>query len=207
MAYFKRTLLYCFMLVGMLLDSCRFNAENKCTLLLQKANDNLYQFYISNDTLSLLMAKSYVDSIDCNSFKYKVFSIKITLFSLLNEYSAGIEYIKTLNTADFDKEYQKNMYLKSFEAMYWEAQGDTVKSNNLYIEIIANIKSYLNNNADQEALVDLFSIKSKIETKSEILKEIELLKETGKYDNDFLNALVEIQNDNIVESVAIPVKE
>jgi hypothetical protein len=195
------------MLVGMLLDSCRFNAENKCTLLLQKANDNLYQFYISNDTLSLLMAKSYVDSIDCNSFKYKVFSIKITLFSLLNEYSAGIEYIKTLNTADFDKEYQKNMYLKSFEAMYWEAQGDTVKSNNLYIEIIANIKSYLNNNADQEALVDLFSIKSKIETKSEILKEIELLKETGKYDNDFLNALVEIQNDNIVESVAIPVKE
>jgi hypothetical protein len=123
------------------------------------------------------------------------------------EYSAGIEYIKTLNTADFNKEYQKNMYLKSFEAMLCEEQRDTVKRNNLYMEIIIEIQSYLSKTANQETLVDLCLITSKIETKSEILKEIELLKTTGKYDNDFLNALVEKQNDSTVENVAIPVNE
>ncbi|GHU86932.1 hypothetical protein FACS1894153_4590 [Bacteroidia bacterium] len=167
----------------------------------------MYQFYTLNDTVSLFRAKSYMDSIDCNSFKYKVFNTKITLFLLLNEYSAGIEYVKTLDTADFHKEYQKNMYLKSFEAMLCEAQGDTVKRNKFYIEIIAEIQSYLDKNANQETLADLFTVKSKIETKAEIIKEIELLKTTGKYNNDFLNALVEMQNENSENSVAVPVKE
>jgi hypothetical protein len=194
-------------LICVLLNACNHNTEDKCNLLLQKANDNLYQFYTLNDTNSLFKAKSYIDSIDCNSFKYKVFNTKITLFVLLNEYSAGIEYVKTLNTADFHKEYQKNMYLKSFEAMLCEAQGDTVERNNFYIEIIAEIQSYLDKTANQETLADLFAVKSKIETKAEILKEIELLKTTGKYDSDFLNALAEMQNGNSENSVAVPVKE
>jgi hypothetical protein len=174
MVYFKKNLLYCFVLFSSIsLNACSVNAEKKCNLFLKNANDNLYQFYTSNDTLSLLRAKNYVDSIDCNSFKYKVFNIKITLFALLNEYSAGIEYIKTLNTADFNKEYQKNMYLKSFEAMLCEVQGDTAKRNKLYMEIIAEIQFYIDKTAKQETLVDLFAIKSKIETKAEILEEIE----------------------------------
>lgn len=204
MLYFKRKILFYFALVSVSLNACSHNTESKCSLLLQKANDNLYQFYTSNDTLSLLKAKSYVDSIDCNSFKYKVFNTKITLFVLLNEYSAGIEYVKTLNNADFRKEYQKNMYLKSFEAMLCEAQGDTVKSNNLYREIIAEIQSYLYKSANQETLIDLFVIKSKVETKAEILREIDLLKATDKYDDDFLNALAEMQNENNESVVAVP---
>ena len=95
--------MYCLILVSLLLNACYYNAENKCTLLLQKANDNLYQFYISNDTLLLFKAKKCIDSIDCNSFKYKVFITKIILFTLLNEYTAGIEYITTLTISDFVK--------------------------------------------------------------------------------------------------------
>jgi len=202
----KHILCY-FVIISISLNACSHNNESKCNLLLQKANNNLYQFYASNDTLSLLRAKSYIDSIDCNSFKYKVFNTKITLFMLLNEYSAGIEYVKTLNSTDFHNKYQKNMYLKSFEAMLCEAQGDTIKSNNLYREIISEIQLYLDKTTSKEALADLFVIKSKIETKAEILKEIELLKTKGKYDNDFLNAVAKMQSENNENSVVIPVKE
>jgi hypothetical protein len=183
-------------LLILMLNTCSHNAENQCDVLLQKAKGSLYQFYISNDTLSLFKAKNYLDSIDCASFKYKVFDTKISLFILLKEYSEGIEYVKTLNNSDFKREYQKNMYIKSFEAMICEVQGDTLGQNKLYQEIVSEIQSYLDKTSNQETLIDFFTIKSKIETKAEILKEIELLKATGKYDIEFLNILIELQEGN-----------
>ncbi len=198
MSYRKRNSLCCFLmlLITLLLNSCSNNAENRCDVLLQKAKGSLYQFYVSNDTLSLIKAKNYIDSIDCSSFKHKVFDTKITLVILLKEYSEGIEYVKTLNNSDFQKEYQKNMYLKSFEAMICESQGDTIRRNKLYQEIVSEIQSYLNKTSNQETLIDFFTIKSKIETKAEIIKEIELLKATSKYDIEFLNILIEMQEGN-----------
>lgn len=194
MSYCKKKLSYCLiLLITISLNACGHNAENRCDALLQKAKSSLYQFYISNDTLLLFKAKKYIDSVDCASFNYKVFDTKITLVLLLKEYSEGIEYVKTIDNSDFQKEYQKNMYLKSFEAMICEIQGDTIRRNRLYQEIVAEIQSYLNKTSNQETLIDFFTIKSKIATKAEILKEIDLLKATSKYDIEFLDILIEMQ--------------
>jgi hypothetical protein len=196
------------MLVCLSLNACSQHSEKECDFLLKEANNNLSQFYLSNDTTLLVMAKNYLDSIDCNSLKYKVFNSKTTLLILLKEYSEGIEYIKSLNSTDFNMSYQKNMYLKSFEAMQSKFKGDTATSNKLYKEIVVEIQSYLNNDDNQEILFDLFSFKSKIETNEQIIQEIELLRKTGKYDNDFLNRLIATMTDtNEVEGVAVPVNE
>lgn len=204
----KNILLYV-SLVCVSLNACNHNSEKNCGLLLKKADDNLYQFYLSNDTTLLIEAKKCLDSIGCNSFKYKVFNSKTTLLILLKEYSEGIEYIKSLGAADFNRAYQKNMYLKSFEAMQSEFKGDTTTSNKLYREIVVEIQSYLNNDDNQEILLDLFSVKSKVETREQIIQEIELLKKAGKYDNDFLNALIATMTDtnNEIEDVVVPVNE
>lgn len=202
-----KIILLCLALISVSLSACGKNSEKECDLLLQKANNNLHQFYLSNDTLLLYRAKNYLDSIDCNSFKYKVFNIKTTLFILLKEFSEGIEYMKTSNTDDFNKPYQRNMYLKTFEAMRYEVKGDTVTSIKLYAEIVDEIKNYLDKNPpNQEVLVDLFITKSKVEKRDKIIQEIELLKSTGKYDNDFLDA-VTTMTDTDNEEVVIPAKK
>lgn len=198
-----KNFLFCLVLFSLSLNACKNNSKKKCDLLLRKANDNLYQFYSSNDTLLLLSAKEYLDSIDCNSFKYKIFNIKTTLFILLKEYSEGIEYIKTLSSADFNRAYQKNMYLKSFEAMQCEAKGDTVSSIKLYAEVAREIQDYLDKNPKQEVLIDLYIVKSKIEKRDAIIRELELLETTGKYNNDFLETLIIMMTtENGVEGVA-----
>lgn len=196
-------------LISVSLNACSHNSEKECDLLLKKANENLYQFYLSNDTTLLITAKEYLDSIDCNSFKYNVFNSKTTVLILLKEYSESIEYIKSLNAADFSRAYQKNMYLKTYEAMQCEVQGDTATGNKLYREIIAEIQSYSDKTSNQEILADLFFIKSKVETSEQIIQEIELLRKTGKYDNDFLNVLKATltETNNESEAVAVPANE
>ena len=169
----------------------------------------MYQFYSSNDTALLYIAKEYLDSIDCESFKYKVFSTKTALFILLKEYSEGIKYIKSLNAKNFNQVYQRNMYLKSFEAMQSESMGDTIKSKKLYTEIIEEIQKYLQTNSNREALVDLFYIKSKIERREKVIQEINHLKTTGKYDNNSIDLIIAtIANTrNEVKSFAIPISK
>ena len=204
-----KNILWCLVLIGMSINTCSQNSEKKCNLLLKKANNDLCRFYLSNDTALLFIAKSCLDSIDCKSFKYKIFNIKTTLFILLKEYSEGIEYIKSLNTADFNRAYQKTMYLKSFKAMQSESTGDTTVSNKLYTEIVTEIQNYLDKNPDQQVLVDLFYIKSKIEKREKIIQEIDHLKKGGKYDNDFLNAIIETLKDTNSrdKSVLVPLSE
>ena len=204
-----KNILFCLTLVCLSLNACNHNSERKCDLLLKKANRNLYQFYLSNDTALLYIAKEYLDSIDCESFKYKVFSTKTALFILLKEYSEGIKYIKSLNAKNFNQVYQRNMYLKSFEAMQSESMGDTIKSKKLYTEIIEEIQKYLQTNSNREALVDLFYIKSKIERREKVIQEINHLKTTGKYDNNSIDLIIAtIANTrNEVKSFAIPISK
>lgn len=215
MKYLNTISLFCFVIISVLLNACSGrNAEDRCNSLLQKANDNLYQFYSSNDTLLLIEAKKQIDSIECDFFKHKVFNTKVALLVILNEYYEGVDYVKGLDSAEFDREYQKSMYLKSFEAMLCESKGDTVGSKNLYIEIADEIQSYLDKTAyrEKEAVVDLFTIKSKVMSKSELMQEIDSLKNSGCCDNDFLESLAEIlksrdENGSVVAtSDAIPVR-
>jgi hypothetical protein len=202
----RKTLLIFFVFVLTAFVSCNSANPKQCEVLYKKAMDNWLQFSITNDSSLLVNSKKYLDSINCKPVKYKVFILKISLFYLLQDYKGGQEYVMPFDSSDFGRDYMKNMYIKSFEAMLCEAQGDIIKRNNLYKEIIAEIQSYLEKAANQETLVDLFAIKSKIETKTEILKEIELLKTTGKYDNYFLNALAEMQNENNENGVTISIE-
>jgi hypothetical protein len=190
MTQMKKKLSCLVLLLCVLLNACNNHAERKCDLLLKKAQDNLYQFYTSNDTSLLLCAKEYLDSIDCGSFKNKISYIKTSVLILLGKYSKVIEYVQNLSSASFNKPYHKNMYLKYFEAMQCEAKGDTINSIRLYKEAASEAYPYLDKYRNREILMDLYLIKSKFEQKDKIIQEVDSLKTTGKYDNDFLDGLI-----------------
>ena len=193
--------------LAVLLAACNHDTENR--KLLKKANDNLYQFYLSNDATLLLKAQKQLDSIKDKSYRFKVFDTKITLLLLQEKYKEGIEYVESLDEADFDKIYKKNMYLKALEAMECKKKGNLAREKELHGEIMREILSYMRKFSDdgKDVVMDLFFIKHKIETDAEIQKDIAELKAAGKYDADFLDALanmnvVGLNNDSVVAGMA-----
>ncbi|MDR0938901.1 MAG: hypothetical protein LBN29_06035 [Mediterranea sp.] len=133
-----------------------------------------------------------VSTVFSNSFKYAVFYRKVSVLSLLKKYSEGIEYLKTWRPDDFERSYLKNMYLKSFEIMRRKAEGDSVSSIRLYTEIVGEIQQYIDKSPSEDAVCDLYTIRSQIENRDTLIQEIESLKATGRYDPDFLEALASL---------------
>ena len=203
----KMKILYMRILVvlgfAVLLAACNHDKESR--KLLEKANDNLYQFYLSNDTTLLFKAQKQLDSIKGKSYRFKVFNTKITLLMLQGKYKEGIEYVESMDEADFDKEYKKNMYLKAFEAMDCRKRGNFAREKELYGDIMGEILSYMHKFSDDgnDVVMDLFFIKHRIETDAEIQKDIAELRATGMYDAGFLEALanmnvIGLNNDSVV---------
>jgi hypothetical protein len=177
--------------------------------LYSKAVDELFRFSQTDDTLWLLNAECYLDSINCKPVKHKIFLTKIGLYYQLKRYEDGKRYVLSFDISDFDREYQRDMYLNFFEALEYENEGDSIMRNKLYRGMIADVQLYLDRNDDQEALLDLFSIKSKIETCEQIVQEIQLLKTSGKYDSEFFDMMMLMMTDtdsNEAKSIVVPVK-
>lgn len=166
--------------------------DNKhCDLLYEKALDCWCKYSLSHDTLLLRKSEQYLDSIDCKPVKYGVFELKVSLIYLLKDYERGKDYIASFDSLDFGVGYKKNMYLKTFEALTFASQGDTIKQNQLYLEIVKDIQNYLSNNPNEESLYDLYTIKRRIESRDSIIKEIEHIRFSKLYNDDFLDALIE----------------
>ena len=146
--------------------------NKRCDLLYEKALDCWCKYSLSHDTLLLRKSEQYLDSIDCKPIKYRVFELKVSLIYLLKDYERGKDYI-------------------AFEALTFASQGDTIKQNQLYLEIVKDIQNYLSNNPNEESLYDLYTIKRRIESRDSIIKEIEHIRFSKLYNDDFLNALIE----------------
>lgn len=182
-------------LIHSLLVGCSgSNSENKCNQLYTKAQENLNRYYETNENNYLSLAKQFIDSIDCDSYKYKTSNIKITLFTLNKDYKGGIDYIKSLDSSKFYKPYQKKMFLNNFQVLTLKEKGDEESIDSLNREIILEIESYLIKNVDKEALFDLFKIKSKIQSQDSILNDLNLIRRTNEYDHNFLDAIYETVN-------------
>lgn len=175
-----------------IISSCKGSSnEDKCLLLYNNAKENLNTYYETSDEKYLEISKQFIDSINCESFTYKIFDIKISLFTLQKDYIGGINYIKSLDDSKFYKSYQKTMYLNNFQILSGNKSADKNKIDSLYHNTVIEIETYLKDTTDKEAMFDLLTIKSKFLSNDSLLKEIDSIRKTNKYESDFLNAVYE----------------
>ncbi|MGL5787899.1 MAG: hypothetical protein ACRCX4_13945, partial [Bacteroidales bacterium] len=106
---------------------------------------------------------------------------------LNHKYREGVEFVNSLNSSDFSKPYQKNLFVNNFKAL--DCKDNRVKDS-LYTSTIRQINDYLLLNKDEVALFDLFMFKSKIQDTLETKREIDSLKYLNIYDSVFLNNLI-----------------
>lgn len=170
--------------------SCKNKKDDKCEELYSHALDCWFQYVQTDDTLALYQSNQYIDSIDCKPVKKKVFELKLALMFTMKKFDDGKRYINSFEISDFGMPYKKNMYLKAFDAAILESQGDTIHQKQIYKELIQEIQGYLNINANEETLQDLFMIKAKIENKADIIKELENIHSSKIYKDDFIELLM-----------------
>lgn len=170
--------------------SCKgSNSEDTCLQLFNNAKENLNTYYETNNEMYLEISKQYIDSVNCESFTYKIFNIKISLYNLRKDYNGGINYIKSLDENKFYKPYQKTMYLNNFQILLNNDSTDKNNNDSLYNNTVIEIETYLKDKTDKEAILDLLTLKSKFLSKDSLLKEINSIKKTNKYEDDFLNTV------------------
>lgn len=166
--------------------------EDNCNQLYINANNLLNKYYETDNTMYLIQANESLDSIKCEKYKYRLnaVNLKITIYTLNHEYKKGLEFVYSLDSCDFDKPYQKTMFTNHFKAI--DCRDNRVKDS-LYYSTIREINDYLRSNKDEAALFYLFVIKSKIQDRLTIKREIDSLKSINIYDSSFL--------DNIIKSI------
>lgn len=184
--------------VVLLITSCngttKKNNANNCTTLYNQANNKLNEYYTTNNDSCLHQSLNFTEEAlsFCPEYKVRLVDLKITLLILLHEYEKGYEFINLLNENDFSKPYKKNLYLKTFKALSYDAKGNLLGRDSCLKEIEAEIGSYISEHSlDEEAIADLFFTKVKHIKKELVIKEIDSLQEKNKKDTEFFEVLKE----------------
>lgn len=173
-------------------QEARVSNADSCLKDFNMANTNVNLYYRDSSTNQLDTALFYINrsSSSCPEFKTRFVNLKLSVLLLLKDDKKGHDFVSSLNSKDFDKDYQKDMYLSNFDAIKYEKLGDTTKRNLIYSELTTVIEKYLQNNStDKEAYMDLFYTKAKFKEKAEVIKEIDSLYKDKIGDNNFVEAL------------------
>ncbi len=170
------------------------SSDKDCETQYIQAKDKLNEYYLSNEDSSLYLALNYTDKAFplCPEFKDRLANLKITLLMLLHEYNTGYEFVNTLNDNDFAKSYKRSLYLETFKALSLEVQGDTIGRDSCFNELEKEIEIYVSKHPlDKDAIADLFFTKIKHIDTEIVIREIGLLQENNKEENEFFEGLKE----------------
>lgn len=170
----------------------KMNNIKDCKTIYDQANNKLNEYYLTNNDscLNQLIVYAKENSSICPEYKIKLTELTLTALTLLYEYEKAYALVNSLNINDFSKAYKKNMYLKTFKALTFEIQGDTLRSDSCFKEVVTEIESYiLEYPSDKDAIADLFFTKVRYNNIEIVIKEIELLREKNSIDVDFFEGL------------------
>jgi hypothetical protein len=215
MIFMRKYILISFIFIGCLACSQRkiHRGQTQCELLYQKALVPWmqYQFESNPDTMLLYKSLKYLDSINCSPVSHKVFKLKISILSLLNHYDEGISYAASFDSTYFDLPYESLLYNNYLRAMKASFMKDTIKAVDIYKGIAIDIQAYLDKHAPNDAaLMELFEIKQKIESKEKLVDEVNDLKKQGEYDSLLLDMIIkgiETQKSDFSKKVTIESNE
>ncbi|WP_260458320.1 hypothetical protein [Bacteroides salyersiae] len=207
----KVIIIYCLICMStmcMFVFSCTYKNDKHCEALYEKALNNWFQYSWTKDSSYLLRSKQYIDSINCKPVKMKVFELNISLMYSLKDYEKGKEYIESFDSTYFAISYKKEMYLKAFDMAILVAEGDTVGQKQLCKELVEKIEFYLKENPNEESLCDLFRAKVNIESRDNILREIEYIRSLNIYEDKIIDFLIQaMSTDDTEEEVTNVLKK
>ncbi|MRG44839.1 hypothetical protein GFS24_06920 [Chitinophaga sp. SYP-B3965] len=166
--------------------------SSNCQKLYKEANNKLNEYYQFADQKKLDTVLSIIDeNINaCPEYEVKMVNLKVRSLTLLKTYDRGYKFIDSLDEAKFDKSYKKKFYLANFKVMALESAGDSAGIYKQYKKIIHEISEYVAGNpSDKDAIADLFFTKVKIESKPEVLRDLELMRQKNSIDSNFFDGL------------------
>jgi hypothetical protein len=167
----------------------KVNNANNCQKDFYSANANLNLYYKDSSRNHLDSTLFYIDrsSSSCPEFKTRFVNLKLSVLILLKDGKKGHDFVSSLDSNDFYKVYTKNLYLRNFDAISYEKQGDTTKRNQEYSKLSSIIEKYLQKNpTDKEAYMDLFYTNVKLKGKAQVIREIDSLYKNRINDNNFV---------------------
>lgn len=165
-----------------------------CESAMKNAKSELNTYYKSNDLALLNSALHYTEqSMFCKETRLQAVELKTSLLILLKRYKAGYEFTDSLGQNDFNKGYKKAMNYNFFKALEYETNGDTVSAHKSYLEAMNHISQSIETNkasqVDQDAYYDLFLMKSKVLSPSQLEDELEALIKKYPANKDFFTIL------------------
>lgn len=174
--------------IVLLLASCKGQnkLDERCSESFNNAGKIMNSYAITYDKSNLRNALSSLDtSMNCKSTKLKSIDLKITIYSLLEDYENGAKFINSLGEDDFDKPYKKNFYAGIFKAEQLNSKGDTASGKSIYIQLQTTIKGLLQDSNKLKTLSKTDLYNSLVFVLSKYLSSSEIIMELNKLQNQF----------------------
>ncbi|WP_129713928.1 hypothetical protein [Pedobacter sp. SYP-B3415] len=168
-------------LLSLLFAGCKSEKkplETDCKIHLSNAKRYVSQFYNSNSTSALNRAVAELDSfLLCSPETATSANLRITALTLLEDYRSGQKYIETLNGELLHPRYKKQMIYNYFRAKEHRHNSRVDSSEYFLKKAISAVDDYLKTNpTDEEAYLDMFTLKREIYPKQLINDEIDVLR-------------------------------
>jgi hypothetical protein len=156
-----------------------------------KANLYLDRFTLSKDSQQLFLAERYMDSASVNAVaKRKLLPERIGVFILRRKFTAGYAFVQKTDSLQFERPYQKKMYLNFFLSFILNEKKEYLQRNKCLEATVGGIAAYCKKYPqDNEAVADLFSMKMYCEPLDKVWNEIENMKKNYPGRKDLLNSL------------------
>lgn len=161
------------------------SCEQKCntqSAKIEMIEQEVQQYYNSNDKQHLYNAKEYIDSVETEGNCSYFFDTKVQIYVLLDEYDEAISFIEDIDDSKFSKSYQKKYYLYSLKAKQAAFDNDSILSKEYYGKIIGLLQNHVNLEYDKIAFYELYLAKSKINSVALVDNELDsIINECGQY--------------------------
>ena len=194
MYIFKKLAVFIF-IIGFL-NSCHGQQKitSQCDSSYQNAKLMIGKYGRSSDKYFLKKALQSLDtSLKCRDTKTESINLKITIYSLLEDYKDGISFVDSLKKTDFNQPYERKMFSNIFKASQLAFKGDSIRSKTVYFGIASDIRQFLKKSKvdifDKETFSNLFFVESKYLTQSEISEQLDSLKMKFPNDSNFIDLL------------------
>jgi hypothetical protein len=178
--------------------------KSDCNSYYDNAKMDLSNYSSTSDTVYLNKAQISLDSaLECLDIRKKVIKKKNQVFIIQEKYLDGVNFMNTLENADFEFPYQKQMYVDYLRGIYYGSINDIKKKDSIFTQSVINIQKHIDKQnyetieSGKTVFYNLFFTKSRIYDSLIINKEIDSLKK--KYPNEGI--IIEDLRKVIIESI------
>lgn len=163
--------LFCvFLLLTFFQVSCNNEkvTSSKCGTSFKEADSLLKHFYINQDSLQLSNLLQRIDSCENDSLR----RMKIHILLLLDKCREGFDFVEGINPEAFKYPYRKIFFGSLFKACNNPSVDEKIYLN----QAVEEISTFLQQNPKvEEAWFDLFNLKKRMLSQSELSKELDSL--------------------------------